>query len=439
VTVPALGEAPQSRPTLAHLLKSVGRNSGALTVTGVATKLATFIVLVLANRALKREEFGAYALVLATAEIIRIVAAFGVDQVSLRAFARETAQHAQILSNTLALKWLASSAASILFAGAAWYLRFTPEMWVGFWILAIDFFLSASALSLVTYHQANVRADRAVPGVLAGALASVVFGVGAFVLRAPMPIFLATVPVGSGVAVGALWVLTRRWVRPSLRLASRASLRRLARSAWPLAVAGVMILLYFRISTLMLAKLIGVGAVASYTPAYKLSEAFLLVPDALTGTTLPLLASTLRHGPSPEGAHAYRSAMLIAVATSLPFGIGCTVLGRFVLVHVFGPSYADSAFALGVLGWATVLMALNQQTGNVLVALDREHLIMWVAAINLATSVTANLLLIPRLSFNGSAVATLITEAVNFAMLVLLVAYFLRLPARPRTGTAGVD
>jgi len=267
-----------------------------------------------------------------------------------------------------------------------------------------------------------------VPGVLAGAAANVVFGGGAFLLHAPMPAFLASVPVGNAVALASLWLLTRRWVNPSARLASRASLRQLARSAWPLAIAGVMILLYFRIGTLMLAKLSGLSAVASYTPAYKLSEAFLLVPAALTGTTLPLLAGTLRDGPSRAGAAAFRSVMSLAVAISVPFGIGCTVFGQFVLVHVFGPSYAGSAFALAVLGWATVFMALNQQSGNALLALDREQLIMWVTVVNLAVNITTNLLLIPRFSYNGAAMATFITEAVNFAMLGFLVIYFLRRP-----------
>jgi O-antigen/teichoic acid export membrane protein len=425
---------PKTQLSLGLLLKNVARNSGALTLTGVVTKLATFIVLVLANRALGRQEFGEYALVLATAEIIRVVAAFGVDQVSLRAFARNADQHEQILTNSLTLKWLSSTVATVLFAGAAWYLRFTPQMWLGFFLLAADFYLSASVLSFVTFHQAHVRADRALPGVVAGAAASLLFGVAAFLLRAPMPIFLASVPVGSAVALTTLWVITRRWIRPSVRLASRASIRRLASSAWPLAAAGIMVLLYFRIGTLMLAKLVGIEAVASYTPAYKLSEAFLLVPAALTGTTLPLLSRTLRHGPSPEGIHTYRSAMLIAIATSLPFGIGYTVLGKFVLVLVFGHAYAGSALALGLLGWATVLMALNQQTGNALIALNREHFIMWVAAVNLVTNVSANLILIPRLSFNGAAIATLITECVNFVMLLLLVAYFLRQPGRQRSG-----
>jgi O-antigen/teichoic acid export membrane protein len=423
--VPAVEDTLSGRLSLRKLLKSVGRNSGALTLTGASTKLATFVVLILANRALPREQFGAYALVLATAEIIRVVAAFGVDQVSLRALAREPSQQAHILSNTLALKAISSATATVLFAGAAWYLRFTPEMWVGVALLAADFFVGSAVLSLVTFHQANVRADRAVPGVMAGALANVLFGVGAFLLHAPMPAFLASVPVGSGVALVSLWLLTRRWVNPSARLASRTSLGRLARSAWPLAIAGVMILLYFRIGTLMLGKLSGLSAVASYTPAYKLSEAFLLVPAALSGTTLPLLASTLRGGPSRAGAAAYRSVMSLAVAVSLPFGFGCSIFGQFVLVHVFGPSYAGSAFALGVLGWATVFMALNQQSGNALLALDREQLIMWVTVVNLAVNITTNLLLIPRFSFNGAAIATLVTEAVNFVMLSFLVLYFL--------------
>jgi O-antigen/teichoic acid export membrane protein len=413
-------------PSTLSFLKSFGRNSGALTVSGAASKLATFMVLVLANRSLSKRDFGAYALVLATAEIIRIISAFGVDQVSLRAMSRGTAQAHQILANAIALKMLSSAVAAGVFVAAAWYLRFTDAMWVGFAVMTVDFFLNAVVLSLVTYHQANVRADRAAPGQMIGAAAAFITGLSAFLVHAPMPAFLLSFPVGSLGALVALWLLTRRHVRPSWRLTSRASVRRFAVTAWPIAATGVIVLLYFRISTLMLSKMVGLAAVASYTPAYKVSEAFLLLAGAVSGTTLPILASSLRHGPSPAGVRAYRVSIAIALATSVPFGIFCSVFGSFTLVHLFGASYASSAPALGVLGWATVLMALNMQTTNALLALGRERLILVVSGVNLVTNVVINALLIPRWSFYGSAVATLVTEIVNVGMQAGLVAYLFR-------------
>jgi O-antigen/teichoic acid export membrane protein len=437
MTVDAADVSPSRISSLRHFLKTVGRNSGALTVSGAAQKLASFLVLVLANRALSRDQFGAFALVLATAEIIRVVSAFGVDQISLRALARGAGAESHIVSNALVLKALASVAAALIFAGAAWYLNFSSAMWVGWGLLSVDFFLSAGVLSLVSYHQASVRADRAVPAVILGTATSLAVGVLAFALHAPMPWFLASIPAGNALALLTLWLITRRWVRPSIGLASRAAVVTFARAAWPLAVTGAIVLLYFRVSTLMLAKLEGLGAVASYTPAYKLSEAFLLLPAALAGTTLPVLAAALRRGPSRAGIRAYESALLVSLALSVPFAIGATVLGRFVLTHLFGPSYAGSALALTILGWATVLMSLNIQTTNALIALDRERLVMAVTVVNLATNIVANLLLIPRLSFNGSAYATLATEAVNFAMQAGLVAYLLR-PSRWRPVEAGI-
>jgi O-antigen/teichoic acid export membrane protein len=429
MTVDTANLSPSRMSSLGLFLKTVGRNSGALTISGAAQKLATFLVLVLANRALSKDQFGAYALVLATAEIVRVVSAFGVDQITLRALARAGERHDHILSNALLLKALATVGAIVIFAGAAWYLRFTPAMWVGWGVLSIDYFLSAGVLSLVSYHQASVRADRAVPAVLLGTGATLAVGVLAFALHAPMPWFLASMPAGNAVALVTLWLMSRRWVRPSFGLASRAALISFASAAWPLAVTGAVVLLYFRVSTLMLAKLDGLGAVASYTPAYKLSEAFLLLPAALAGTTLPVLAASLRHGPSRASVRAYQSALLVSLALSVPFGIGTSLLGRFVLIHLFGPSYAGSALALTILGWATVLMSLNIQTTNALIALDRERLVMAITVVNLATNIVANLILIPRLSFNGSAYATLLTEGVNFAMQAGLVAYFLR-PSR---------
>lgn len=410
-------------------LKSIGRNSGALTVAGIAGKFATFVVFVLANRSLSQAEFGAFALILATSEIVRVIAVFGVDTVSLRALARDERRHGEIVSTAIFLKTLTSIVASVIFAGTAWLLHFTGAMWVGAAILMIDFFLSAGVQSLVTYHQASVRADRAAPAILLAALGNIATGLLAARLHAPMPVYLAGLPVGNALGLLALLLITRRWLQPSVRVVSRATLVRFAVVAWPLAGTAVVVLLYFRINTIMLATFVGLNAVASYAAAYKLSEAFLLVAAALSGTTLPVLAAALRGGPNREGVRAYQASILVSLATALPFALLLTLAGRFLLVHVFGPTYAGSAYALAILGWATVLMAINVQTTNALVALDRERLVFGVATINLAVNLLANALLIPRMSFNGAALATLITEAGNVGMQGVLVWILLRRPA----------
>jgi O-antigen/teichoic acid export membrane protein len=407
-------------------LKSIGRNSGALTIAGIAGKFATFVVFVLANRSLAQAEFGAFALILATSEIARVVAVFGVDTVSLRAIARDERRHAEIVSTAILFKGLTSVGAAAVFAAAAVLLHFSGAMWVGAAFLMVDFFLSAGVQSLVTYHQASVRADRAAPAILLAALGNIATGFVAARLHAPMPLYLAGLPVGNALALVALLLITRRWLKPSLHAVSRATLWRFATVAWPLAATGMIVLLYFRINTIMLASFIGLKAVASYAAAYKLSEAFLLVAAAVSGTTLPVLAAALRGGASRNGVRAYQASILVSLATAVPFALVCTLAGNFLLVHLFGPLYASSAYALAVLAWATVLMAVNVQTTNALVALDRERLVFGVAAINLVVNIVANVVLIPRMSFNGAALATLITEAGNLGMQAALVWVFLR-------------
>jgi O-antigen/teichoic acid export membrane protein len=420
--------APVQPFSFGTFLKNVGRNSGALTIAGIAGKFATFVVFLLANRSLPQVEFGAFALILATSEIIRVIAVFGVDTVSLRALARDERRHGEIVSTAIVLKMLTSLAASVVFAGAALLLHFSSAMWVGPAILMVDFFLSAGVQSLVTYHQASVRADRAAPAILLAALGNVATGLVAARLHAPMPFYLAGLPVGNAIGLLALLLITRRWVRPSVRVVRRATLLRFAMVAWPLAGTAVVVLLYFRINTIMLAQFVGLAAVASYAAAYKLSEAFLLVAAAVSGTTLPVLADALRGGPNREGVRAYQASILVSLATAVPFALLVTLAGRFLLVQLFGPTYAGSAYALAILGWATVLMAVNVQTTNALVALDRERLVFGVAGVNLAVNIVANLVLIPRMSFNGAALATLITEAGNLGMQAALVWILLRRP-----------
>jgi O-antigen/teichoic acid export membrane protein len=241
-----------------------------------------------------------------------------------------------------------------------------------------------------------------------------------------MPLYIAAIPVGTAATILASLKITLQAFRPATLPLSVSAASRFLVMAWPIAAMGIIFLMYFRLGTLMLSGLHGLSAVAMYAAAYKVSEAFLLVPIAVSASVLPLVSSTVTARGALAGRHVYTSSLIVVTVLALPFALFCTFESRLILVTLFGSSYAGSSDALIILGWATLLMAVNMQTTAALIALGKERLVLSVLAVNLAVNGAGNLLLIPRLSYNGAAISTLITEALNLLVQVVLIGRYLR-------------
>jgi O-antigen/teichoic acid export membrane protein len=405
-------------------------NSAAVAAGSLSNKVGTMAIVVLASRGLRKEAFGSYALVLATAEIMRTVASFGVDQVSLRELARNRGNEWSTFAAAASVKLMSSTLAALLLAVFALALRFDLGMWVAVALIGADYYLSSLALSLAAMHQAHIRAGRVLPAALLGTVAGLAVGVGAYLFRAPMPLYIAAIPVGSAATILGSVKITLQTFRPATLPVSLSAARRFLVMAWPIAAMGIIVLMYFRLGTLMLSGLHGLSAVAMYAAAYKVSEAFLLVPIAVSATVLPLVSSAAMARGALDGRQVYRSSLMLVAVLALPFALLCTFESRFILVTLFGSRYSGSSEALSILGWATLLMAINMQTTATLIALGKEGLVLGVLAVNLAVNAAGNALLIPSFSYNGAAASTLVTEALNLVVQVALISRYLRPVAR---------
>jgi O-antigen/teichoic acid export membrane protein len=77
-------------------------------------------------------------------------------------------------------------------------------------------------------------------------------------------------------------------------------------------------------------------------------------------------------------------------------------------------------------------MFLNYALNTLLLASHKEKIFIWTASICTVFNILANLLLIPRFSYVGAAVATLLTELLLFGQNYFLIKKFLGQPIFPK-------
>jgi len=254
-----------------------------------------------------------------------------------------------------------------------------------------------------------------------------------FLVRGPADIGRAPLAQFAGDALAALLLLgelLRRGYRLRPRLDS-AVVRGILPRAAPMVAASILGLMIYNSDLVFLRFMEGTASVGYYAAAYTLVSFLSNIGIAYALSLLPTL--TRLHGTRDQQQRLYHTAVAHVFAATLPVALGGTVLAGGIIALVFGGAYLDSGVALRVLVWAIPASVLRDIAIVALMAAGRERRILELTAGAAALNLVLNLLLIPRFSLTGAAVATVATEVVRMvAALVLARAEGLRTPGLHR-------
>jgi len=177
--------------------------------------------------------------------------------------------------------------------------------------------------------------------------------------------------------------------------------------SWPLFVNQLLQGLFFKIDAVLLPVLAGLSAAGAYGAAYRVSEGAGIVSSSFTLALFPRLSR------ATDMNQAYRLALRILLQLGFPLAAGTALLAEPIIGLVGGAEYLpDSAIALAILICYLPLSYANGLTQYVLIAAGRQRLMTLAFVAALAFNLTANILLIPRFSYVGAAVVTVLSEVV---------------------------
>jgi len=102
---------------------------------------------------------------------------------------------------------------------------------------------------------------------------------------------------------------------------------------------------------------------------------------------------------------------------SFPILVCGFVLSGNLMIIFFGHDYISSVLALKILLCGILFMFLMNFSNMVLVSMDKQKIMLYIAIVGLVLNVLLNLILIPHKGFVGAAIATLIGECSVFTLL----------------------
>ena len=375
--------------------------------TDLAAKGALLVVTVLAARTLTAEEFGVFSLGTTLGWMAAVATDFGIQLHVARAVARRPDDAPAILRSWLRVRWATAAGAIAAVAIASRAVAPLQPYALPLILFTLVYVCSGLVEFLHYFYRGLSRSDVESTLTLWQRGGTLVFGAAALAWRADV----TTLAIAMLIPVVATLAVSLRIARTQARLAGVPSAARgsepisrvFRRDVWPIGAGIVLSAIYFRVDVLLVQIWSGTEAVGLYNAVYRLVDAMRLFPAAVMAVMLPSLcrAATLRPlarvaAPLTIAAMAASAALWAAAGAIVP--------------AIYQARYAAAVPAFRILLLSFPLMSLNMALTHQLVGWDLQRAFAVLCAMALAVNLVVNARLVPELSIEGAAWATLATE-----------------------------
>lgn len=174
-------------------------------------------------------------------------------------------------------------------------------------------------------------------------------------------------------------------------------------------LSGLMATIYSEMDKIMLGEMLSETAVGYYTAATKISSMWSFILTAMINSSRPLIIESKYKSEElyvKQNKRLYAAVIWIGIVA----GLGITVLGKWIILIMYGTEYLPSVSSLQISAWYTMFAMLGSARGIWIVCEEKAKYVKYYLGVGAILNVILNYLLIPLYGPGGAAAATLITQ-----------------------------
>jgi len=400
------------------LAKGITRNTLYVFASQIVQKLVNVGFIAASARLLGATGYGDYVLVSTMVLVATTIANFGMRPMIIRMVSRDKEQAASLLSNVLAVRLGSAGLVYLALVAFAYLAGYSPEIRELVLIggLATLFNCMQDALDSVMIGFESMRAMGFF--IVLSAVAFTTTGIAVLWLGYGL-VWLFTV----NVAVEALFVLISGyyiWSRIarfgfSLDL---ALVKVVIVGCFPFFIALMFGFMDTKVDVVMLSLVPGPIksdlAIGYYGPAHTILMTIMLLPRSLNLALVPVVSQKIYKEQDVVRNLVEKATKFTMITISFPLILLTTLFSEQVVGVIFGPQFSKTATALAVLGWAYAFQAVNLPSHSVLGSTKELRYFLPLLAISFALNIGLNFWLIPKYSYVGAAMGSVIVVGAGF-------------------------
>ena len=397
---------------------SLFKGAATLTIGRYVAALFGWAGTLLVVRALAPSAWGEFVFVFSFLGIVGVIGGLQVGRIAIRQIVDAGDGATPVVGSFVAFRIVQGAAMYAIAMLIVWLAGYPTTVIVATAVGGTTLVLGSASSALAVALEARLSMRPLATSQAAGQVVQLVLTL-AVALSGHPTLLLFVLPVVACQVVTTVWraIAVRQVARFRLRV-DPSGWWALLKESLPLSVGAALGTVYFRIDALMLSRLASLTAVGLYGVGYKFSDLVGALPDAVLNPTLSLM---VRHWPHhrPAFHHSFRRAFVLLTAAAVPIGIEFGAFAGSAIGFFYGQRYSAVAFAAVCLMVGQLLNFYTCLSFYTLAAIDRHRPYVIATLVGVVVNVGVNLALIPRYSYNGAGIATIITETVVLGILVV--------------------
>jgi polysaccharide transporter, PST family len=392
-------------------LRAIITNTGWLFADRILRMGASLVVGVWVARYLGVQQYGLFNYALAFVSLFSPIFTLGLDDVVVRHIVRQSSNKEEILGTTFWLKLLGGIASVLVAVGTMFFLGEHETLKI--WLVAIlgmaGIFRATDTIEL--WFQSQVQSKYTVIAKNTAFMLNTAIKIALILTKAPLLAFAwVTLAEFAMSAIGLLIVYQAKGSSLWLWRWSSSVAKTLLKESLPLIFSGFAILIFMKIDQVMLGQMIGDSEVGIYSAAVRVSEIWYFIPGAIVSSVAPAIYAAKEKS---ESLYYQRIGQLLSLMTciSLAIALPMSFLSDKIIMVMFGSGYAEAGGILAVHIWTSLFVFMGLATSPWFIAEGLNHVSLGKTLFGAILNIVLNLLLIPKYSGLGAAIATIISQA----------------------------
>lgn len=166
-----------------------------------------------------------------------------------------------------------------------------------------------------------------------------------------------------------------------------AQVKELIFNNWRFIVIGSVAIIYWRIATIIISKVLTVEDVAHYEISYKLFSLAQLLPFIVSATVFPKLIELYKSGAEEDFRNLYKRIFKLYLLFGLLAFSFVYAFADFLVPLAFGPAYVETSFFTKQMFLTILVFPTAYLQANVLIAMRMERYDMWFNILSLVLNI----------------------------------------------------
>jgi len=376
----------------------------------------TLVSIKILTNYLGTEGVGKYNTITTYINFFIVFADLGLFAVTVREISQKPEKEKKVMSNVLTIRFWSALVASLVAISIVLLTDYDKEIKFGVIIATGFLFFNLLASVYDMLLQARLKMQFSA---LAELLSRIISIIALVIIVNQRGSFLW---VASTIALWGIFILVFKYLFASryLKFAfahDKAFSNNLMAMAWPLGIVFIVNNLYYKLDTLLLFAIKGAAAAGIYTVAFKVLEVITFMSSYFSSALKPAISQNINKDKKAVAKIIQKGISVMLIGATIISLLSIAYRNEIILL-LSSSEFGDSARVLIFLALSLPIIFINTLLVEIFIANDSRSIFLKISIFIFMFNLIANLIMIPRISYFGAAVANLLSA------LVLMLVYF---------------